>query len=113
MKDYQVNREAITEAFCREVYTIVQAVPVGSVTTYGDVACLLGKPQCSRMVGRVLKQVPKELHIPCHRVVNASGRLAPGWDEQRELLTNEGVLFRPNGTVDMKIFRWSYLDKKE
>jgi methylated-DNA-protein-cysteine methyltransferase-like protein len=37
-----------------------------------------------------------------HRVVNASGRTAPGWTEQRELLEREGVAFRENGCVDLK-----------
>ena len=33
------------------VYDIIKEIPRGSVVTYGQVARLLGKPQCSRMVG--------------------------------------------------------------
>ncbi|HAY73588.1 MAG TPA: cysteine methyltransferase, partial [Ruminococcaceae bacterium] len=44
--------------------------------------------------------------FPCHRVVNGSGRTAPGWTEQRSLLESEGVEFKPNGCVDMKKFQW-------
>ncbi len=98
----------MTLDFCHEVYTVVKAVPVGKVTTYGDVASLLGRSQCSRMVGRALKQVPQELNIPCHRVVNAAGRLVPGWEEQTDLLTSEGVSFLLGGRVDMKKCRWDY-----
>ena len=58
------------------------------------------------MVGRALKQVPAGLSLPCHRVVNAIGRLVPGWDEQRQLLSDEGVSFRKNGCVDLKLHRW-------
>ena len=54
MRDYKVNKEAISELFCAEVYEIVRSVPVGRVTTYGEIAALLGKPQCSRMVGKAL-----------------------------------------------------------
>ena len=61
MRDYKVNKEAISESFCAEVYEIVRSVPVGRVTTYGEIAALLGKPQCSRMVGKALKKVPMEL----------------------------------------------------
>lgn len=102
MKDYKVDKARLTNSFCEEVYQIVQAIPIGKVSTYGEIAALLGMPQCSRMVGRVLKQVPEDLSIPCHRVVNAAGRLVPGWEEQRSLLQEEGVAFKQNGCVDLK-----------
>ena len=50
MKDYKVDKARFSEAFCREVYEIVQAVPRGCVSTYGAIAALLGMPQCSRLV---------------------------------------------------------------
>ena len=106
MKDYKENKSNLSETFCNEVYSVVREIPVGSVVTYGDIAALLGMPQYSRMVGRALKQVPSELNLPCHRVVNAIGRLVPGWDEQRQLLSDEGVSFRKNGCVDLKLHRW-------
>ena len=108
MKDYKVTKETLSDAFCREVYEVVALIPKGKVTTYGDIATLLGKPQCSRMVGRALKQVPEELNLPCHRVVNAQGRLAPGWDQQPVLLRSEGVCLKENGSVAMVQFRWNY-----
>lgn len=106
MKDFKQNRTTLSQEFCRDVYAIVREIPAGKVTTYGDIAALLGLPQCSRMVGRALKQTPGELSLPCHRVVNAAGRLAPGWDEQKQYLLDEGVVFRSNGCVDMKRSRW-------
>lgn len=108
MKDYKVGKETLSVDFCREVYAIVQDIPVGKVISYGEIAALLGKPQCSRMVGRSLKQIPQAMNIPCHRVVNAQGRLVPGWEEQRELLQDEGVSFRRNGNVDMARCQWHY-----
>jgi methylated-DNA-protein-cysteine methyltransferase-like protein len=38
--------------------------------------------------------------------VNIAGRTAPGWSRQRLLLEGEGVVFKPNGHVDMKRFLW-------
>lgn len=78
MKDYKVDKASLSETFCREVYQVVCEIPLGKVSTYGSIAALLGMPQCSRMVGRALKQVPDNVSTPCHRVVNASGRLVPG-----------------------------------
>ena len=73
MKDYKVDKESFSESFRKEVYEVVSQIPVGKVSTYGGIALLLGAPQCSRMVGRALKEVPDELSIPCHRVVNSTG----------------------------------------
>lgn len=113
MKDFKQNRTTLSQEFCRGVYAIVREIPAGKVTTYGDIAALLGLPQCSRLVGRALKQVPQTLALPCHRVVNAAGRLAPGWEEQGQLLLAEGVSFRANGTVDMKQCRWKATENME
>lgn len=110
MKDYGTNKVTFSEVFCQEVYEIVKAIPIGKVITYGGIAALMGMPQCSRMVGRALKEVPAELSVPCHRVVNASGRLVPGWEEQKLLLSEEGVSFKQNGYVDLKRHLWNYCD---
>lgn len=88
------------------VYSIVREIPAGKVVTYGRIAALAGKPQWSRKVGRVMSHVPDSLKLPCHRVVNSQGRLAPGWQEQRALLEEEGVTFRSNGYVDLKKYAW-------
>ena len=65
--------------FYTEVYNIVREIPEGCVVTYGQLAKLARRPQCSRMVGQAMFNVPKELNLPCHRVVNSQGRLAPNW----------------------------------
>ena len=44
--------------------------------------------------------------FPCHRVVNHSGRLVPGWTEQKRLLSGEGVEFKDENHVDMKKYQW-------
>ena len=92
--------------FYAEVYSIVREIPVGKVCTYGQIARLAGCPQYSRMVGQAMCHAPVDEQLPCHRVVNSQGRLAPGWGEQRELLLKEGVGFRPNGCVDLKRCLW-------
>ena len=110
MKDYKVDRESFSDLFRTDVYEVVSHIPLGKVATYGMVAELLGMNQCSRMIGRALKEVPAELDIPCHRVVNAFGRLVPGWEEQKTLLLEEGVCFKRNGNVDMKQCLWFPFD---
>ena len=107
MRDYGAKKQALTGEFCQTVYDIADQVPRGKVTTYGDIARIMGVPQCSRLVGRALKQAPA--NHPCHRVVNAAGRTVPGWAEQIALLKAEGIAFKANGCVDMKQHRFTFL----
>lgn len=95
-----------TVEFALAVRQIVEAVPAGKVTTYGDVAALAGSPSHARLVGRILGAIGMDTPTPCHRVVNSQGRPAPHWHQQEALLKSEGVRFRPGGCVDMKRHRW-------
>ena len=90
-----------------KIYEVVKNIPKGKVATYGQVALLAGNPRWSRVVGYALHKKPESLVILCHRVVNREGRLAPVFafdsDEiQRQLLESEGIVFDPNGRVDLK-----------
>lgn len=88
-----------------QVYKIVQQIPKGYVTTYGSIALAMGKcPRCAQMVGWALHANPNPAITPCHRVVNASGKLAEsfafgGAQEQRRRLEKEGVKFIDGVTV--------------
>lgn len=93
------------------IYEVVKQIPRGKVATYGQVALLAGNPRWSRVVGYALHCNPAPGVIPCHRVVNREGRVAPafvfgGPDVQRERLEAEGVVFRDDGTVDLAQYGW-------
>lgn len=93
------------------VYEIVKEIPQGNVTTYGQIACLLGNPGLARVVGYALHAGKDPCNIPYHRVVNREGKLSDvfltdGFHEQRFLLEEEGVPFKPNGHVDLKQCMW-------
>ena len=89
-----------------EILSVVAEIPPGRVAAYGQVARLIGRERNARLVGRVLGQAHLYGDYPCHRVVDCSGRTAPGWPEQVQLLRGEGVVFRPNGRVDMGRCQW-------
>lgn len=91
-----------------EILSVVEEIPAGSVATYGQIACLIGRERNARLVGNVLSQAEEYGDYPCHRVVNHTGRLVPGWHEQEQLLKAEGVPFRENGCVDLKCCQWEY-----
>lgn len=88
-----------------EVYTIVSKIPKGKVTTYGEIGKKLH--MSPRTVGTALHLNPYEGEVPCHRVVNREGRIAPGFafggiGAQRKLLEREGIIFVDQTHVDMK-----------
>lgn len=96
----------LDERLIYEILSVVDEIPMGKVATYGQIARLIGRGKNARMVGKVLSLSQYYGEYPCHRVVNHQGRLAPGWMEQRELLLEEGVLFKDDSHVDLKKCEW-------
>lgn len=99
-----------TNGTFQRVYEIVRKIPKGRVTTYGQIALLLGNPRMSRVVGYALHVNPDQSAIPCHRVVNRFGGLSEafafgGINCQRELLEKEGIIFTDEN-VDLKKYMW-------
>lgn len=94
------------ERLIYQILSVVEEIPEGRVATYGQIARLVGRPQNSRLVGRVLSRAEFYGRYPCHRVVNAQGRLAPGFFNQKSLLLAEGVPFCGE-RVDLKKALWS------
>lgn len=92
-----------------KIYEVVKQIPKGKVATYGQVARLAGNPHWSQVVGYALHVNPNPNEIPCYRVVNRFGELAPafafgGENAQRALLESEGVRFDDDGRVLMEEF---------
>lgn len=97
-------------AFCEEIYETVKKIPRGKVATYGQIALMSGHRNAARAVGNALHVNPYPIVVPCHRVVNARGMLAPdfafgGVDEQQRLLESEGVTVFDK-TVDLEKYQW-------
>ena len=97
----------LNEDFIYGVLFATKEIPRGKVATYGQLARLIGNEKNARLVGKAL-QVSSFYggDYPCHRVVNSSGRLVPGWEAQQGLLEGEGILFKENGHVDLKRCQW-------
>ena len=96
----------MNEDLIYEVLSVVEEIPEGRVASYGQIAALCGREKNARLVGKILSMAEFYGRYPCHRVVNHAGRTAPGFWEQRALLEDEGVGFKPNGCVDMKRYQW-------
>ena len=76
------------------VWSVLREIPWGEVRTYGEIAALLGRAGGARAVGAANGQNPVAILIPCHRVVQAGGRLggfAAGVEVKRWLLAHEAA----------------------
>ena len=98
-------------SFYNKVYETVRRIPKGKVATYGQIAALCGAPKASRVVGSALHRNPEPVSIPCHRVVNRFGGLAPafafgGQQVQKSLLESEGVKVSEQFSVDLSEYLW-------
>ena len=95
--------------FSDRVYRFVRRIPYGQISTYGDIAALMGAPRAARGVGQALSALPESTDIPWWRVLNRNGEISMrgmGGHVQRLRLEQEGV--RVTGRrVDLAKLRWT------
>jgi AraC family transcriptional regulator of adaptative response/methylated-DNA-[protein]-cysteine methyltransferase len=81
-------------AFQQQVWQALLAIPAGKTMTYSQVAARIGYPKACRAVGNAVGANPVSLLVPCHRVVQASGKTGNyrwGADRKRKILASEAV----------------------
>src|SRR5690554_3887406 len=59
--------------FQLKVWEALLKIPMGGLSTYGKIACKIGKPTASRAVGTAIGSNPVAFLIPCHRVIQSTG----------------------------------------
>ncbi len=88
----------VATEFQKRVWEALKLIPRGRVTTYGAIASYLGTKGV-RAVGSAVGKNPYAPKVPCHRVVNAGGKLGNysgegGAKRKKELLESEGVIVK-------------------
>ena len=95
--------------FTTKVLATVRRIPVGKVSTYGDVAVFAGRPGAARAVGNIMRDC-RARDVPCHRVIAAAGRLG-GYGGatalKRALLQAEGIPVRGERIRNFEDCRWA------
>ncbi len=104
--------DLVADSATKRIYEAVKRIPKGRVATYGQVAMMAGNERMSRAVGNALHKNPTPGIVPCHRVVDAKGRLAGGFafggmEAQAALLADEGVEVK-DGKVDLGKYRMRF-----
>src|SRR3972149_6154158 len=94
--------DADDKSFNEKVYSILETVPKGKVTTYAELARALGT-KAYRAVGNAMNKNPHAPRVPVHRVVNSDGRVGGfAWGQEKKIamLTTEGVKVKDGRIVD-------------
>ena len=92
-------------AFEQDVLVATKKIPKGRVSSYEEVAVVIGCPWASRAVGNALHKNPYAPIVPCHRVVRSNSELGGfggGIKNKIKLLASEGVEVKNRKIVDFK-----------
>jgi methylated-DNA-protein-cysteine methyltransferase-like protein len=100
--------------FKESVLRTVALIPSGRVMSYGQIALFVGMPRAARQVGWILNGIDRSreaLGLPWWRVVNNAGRISikgsmHSAEEQRKLLTDEGVKVSKELTFEIEKYRF-------
>lgn len=84
-----------------KVWEALLAIPSGHVSTYSEIARVIGNPKANRAVGTAVGRNPVSWLIPCHRALRKSGELGGyhwGLPVKRALLARESAIFEETTT---------------
>jgi AraC family transcriptional regulator of adaptative response/methylated-DNA-[protein]-cysteine methyltransferase len=60
--------------FQLQVWKALLSIPASQLASYGDVANIINQPNAARAVGTAIGRNPVAYLIPCHRVIQATGK---------------------------------------
>ncbi|HZL54752.1 MAG TPA: methylated-DNA--[protein]-cysteine S-methyltransferase [Solirubrobacteraceae bacterium] len=89
---FELATSRVGDGFQRKVWGLIERIPYGETTTYGDLARELGDVALARAVGGAVGHNPLSIIVACHRVLGRDGKLtgyAGGLDRKRFLLELE------------------------
>jgi AraC family transcriptional regulator of adaptative response/methylated-DNA-[protein]-cysteine methyltransferase len=78
-----------------KVWEALLRIPLGRVSTYGQIAAEIGQPTATRAVGTAVGHNPIAVLIPCHRVIRSLGEFGNyryGATRKKALLAHELAL---------------------
>jgi len=93
------------------IYAVARQIPSGQVSTYGQIAAIVGRGCTARQVGYAMAALRSDdKSVPWQRVINSQGEISlrpgEGGARQRGLLEAEGVEFDAQGRTDFGRFGW-------
>lgn len=71
----QIKLHLTGTPFQMKVWESLLKIPMGGLSTYGDIAKSIERPKAARAVGTAISSNPVAFLIPCHRVIQGSGNI--------------------------------------
>ncbi len=100
----------IEPVFYQRVVKLIKSIPYGKVATYGQIAEYAGNRRAAREVAYILHSSSQKENLPWQRVINSKGRISMkpgrGYELQKQLLQDEGVVFDEKERVDLDAYQW-------
>lgn len=93
------------------IYAVTRQIPPGRISTYGQIAAIVGRGCTARQVGYAMAALRSDdKSVPWQRVINSQGQISlrpgQGGARQRQLLEAEGVEFDAQERTDFNLFGW-------
>lgn len=95
LREFTTKVKTLGTPFQKQVLSELRKIPFGKTCCYGDIASKLENKGVVRAIGTANGANRLPIIIPCHRVINADGKLggyAGGIDRKRWLLAHEASL---------------------
>lgn len=97
--------------FKEHVYKTIEAIPYGTVASYGQIALMVGVPRAAIQVGWVLNRAAGKYELPWWRIINNAGRISIKGCihtplDQKRLLEKEGIIVNDDLTLDIEKYRY-------
>ncbi|MCK4329853.1 MGMT family protein [candidate division WOR-3 bacterium] len=100
----------MSNSFYKIVIDIIKGIPEGKIATYGQIAAYAGNHMAARQVAYILHSSFRKENLPWHRVINSKGCISlkhhHGYELQKKLLKEEGIIFDENDCIDLNRFLW-------
>ncbi len=91
-RDLELPLDIRGTLFQKQVWRVIQDIPLGTTTSYKEIATKLGNPKAARAVATACAANPIALLVPCHRVLRSDGGISGyrwGIENKRILITRE------------------------
>ena len=97
---FQITLHVAATNFQMKVWEALLHIEIGKLATYKGIAEYIGQPKASRAVGTAVGSNSIAFLIPCHRVINTTGKIGNyKWSSERKFEMIEWENHRQDGFI--------------
>lgn len=95
----------------KKIFILLKEIPKGKVSTYKILAQKIGKPNCFRLIGKILASNRFTKKYPCYKIVKSNGEIG-GYNRGEKnkiiLLKKDGIEIKKDRIVNFKKHIFKY-----